>query len=132
MLTENQQAWVNALRSGEFTQATGTLQSGGSYCCLGVLCVVAERHGVPLVRDYAGGLFGGNLSRQSLVQDWVGIPRTSVNGIFSKAEDYPYSLALTELNDRGMTFSQIADAIEKHAESLFTCEPIGPETEESC
>jgi len=36
--------WVEALRSDRFEQARRELQScdGGSYCCLGVLCVVAE------------------------------------------------------------------------------------------
>lgn len=119
MLTENQQAWVDALRSGEFTQAKGTLQSDEGYCCLGVLCKVAERHGVFVAKDFSGKLYGDNLGQQSPVQDWVGIPRTSVNGLLKGTEDHPYLLALTELNDRGMPFSQIADIIEQNAESLF-------------
>jgi hypothetical protein len=117
MLTENQQAWVDALRSGEFKQITSTLQSGSGYCCLGVLCVVAERHGVPLAKNFFGELYGDNLGRQPLVQDWVGLPQSSVNGLFSRAGDYPY--ALTELNDRGKSFAEIADIIEKHADTLF-------------
>ena len=32
------QLWVNALRSGEYKQATGRLRKNDGYCCLGVLC----------------------------------------------------------------------------------------------
>jgi hypothetical protein len=34
------QKWIEALRSGQFTQARGALVEDGSYCCLGVLCAV--------------------------------------------------------------------------------------------
>jgi len=41
--------WVKALRSGVYQQTTGTLSDSRGYCCLGVLCVVADiepgRHG---------------------------------------------------------------------------------------
>jgi hypothetical protein len=50
-------AWVAALRSGEFTRTTGKLTrvDGGpngapvGHCCLGVLCELARRDGVPLL-----------------------------------------------------------------------------------
>jgi hypothetical protein len=37
------EAWVKALRSGDYRQANGKLfdPAAGSYCCLGVLCKVA-------------------------------------------------------------------------------------------
>jgi hypothetical protein len=37
-------AWINALRSGEYTQGRKYLNAEGALCCLGVLCEVA---GVP-------------------------------------------------------------------------------------
>lgn len=45
--------WVDALRSGEYSQTTGILggytDSGDArYCCLGVACMVAEKAGVPI------------------------------------------------------------------------------------
>lgn len=32
------EAWVAALRSGEYKQAQGQLRDGDRFCCLGVLC----------------------------------------------------------------------------------------------
>lgn len=117
MLTKNQQAWVNALRSGEFKQGREMLQSGDAYCCLGVLCVVAEREGVHVDKGPCG-LVGYNLSNQRFVRDWVGI--TSSYGHIECLET-----GLTTLNDgdptehRGKSFAEIADIIEQNAESLF-------------
>lgn len=37
--------WIEALRSGEYEQASGQLRLDGAYCCLGVLCEVA---GIPI------------------------------------------------------------------------------------
>lgn len=35
--------WLNALKSGEFTQGKGKLRDdNGNYCCLGVLSVICE------------------------------------------------------------------------------------------
>ena len=34
--------WVKALRSGKFEQGQKALRIGNTYCCLGVLCEVAE------------------------------------------------------------------------------------------
>jgi len=39
MLTEPQQLFINALKSGEFEQGEGTLRRiDGTWCCLGVAC----------------------------------------------------------------------------------------------
>lgn len=35
--------WVEALRSGKYKQGPTYFERGGKYCCLGVLCVIAER-----------------------------------------------------------------------------------------
>ena len=37
-----QRAWAKALRSGEFKQGKNKLQNFGKYCCLGVLCKIAD------------------------------------------------------------------------------------------
>lgn len=48
---ENIRKWVDALRSGEYTQDTGQLRSSHGFCCLGVACEVAIKNGVRLVYD---------------------------------------------------------------------------------
>jgi hypothetical protein len=37
--------WIEALRSGEYEQGIASLQSGGRFCCLGVLCDLAIKEG---------------------------------------------------------------------------------------
>lgn len=81
--------WVAALRSGEFKQTTGThfKEEENAYCCLGVLCVVAEQP--PLDRgegnwDFTNKVMGDFLLTQSLYYK----------------------------NDNGWTFTALADYIE--------------------
>ena len=38
MNSQIKQKWIDALRSGEYTQAQSKLYSGDGFCCLGVLC----------------------------------------------------------------------------------------------
>lgn len=78
-------------------QGIGRLQpSDGTFCCLGMLCRVAERHGIEVERTddddddddcaYATGLIGGfTLSGQPAVLDWardIGLaPNVCGNGL---------------------------------------------------
>ncbi len=95
---------VAALRSGEFKQGPGKLQRGYAYCCLGVACRVAERHGVAIVTHDDGQLYGSSLLLYPGVADWCGI-----RGVGSYRTS---TLALD--NDRHKhTFSRIADTIER-------------------
>jgi hypothetical protein len=41
MNTKLKSTWVEALRSGQYPQTTGTLHDVVGYCCIGVLCKVA-------------------------------------------------------------------------------------------
>lgn len=38
--------WADALESGDFSQTGGILRDARGFCCLGVLCELAVRHGV--------------------------------------------------------------------------------------
>jgi hypothetical protein len=101
--------WVEALRSGEWTQATGQLWDGTGYCCLGVLCKVAG------LRDDE---LAGKLSPPKGVLRAVGLPTAEgwVEGIDFGGQ-YPVGVWLTTLNDSAkFTFEQIADVIETHPE----------------
>ena len=42
MKKDIKQAWLNALRSGDYEQTTGYLEDKGEYCCLGVLCDITD------------------------------------------------------------------------------------------
>lgn len=117
MLTENQKKWISALRSGEYQQGKHKLQTdSNSFCCLGVACKVYEKEtGVKLPTDSNGNIKGGCLYSYKQVMRWVGL-RTDTgkpkNG----------SLPLTKLNDRGISFRDIADILEISPEEYFAQE----------
>jgi hypothetical protein len=111
-MNENAKRWVRELRSGRWSQAAGVLRSeDGRHCCLGVACAMSrlgfwDGGGAYWVDDYGSELF---LPRP--VQQWLGLADEggAFNGDFS----------LSELNDSGHSFEQIANIIEANADSLF-------------
>lgn len=113
-LTTAQQAWVDALRSGEYKQTTDTLQNRGGYCCLGVACAVAQKNGVTVLVDAIDhSVLGDNLTDQTDVFKWLGL--SQANGAIGRTQTQ-----LTTLNDRGrLTFNELADVIEWNADRLF-------------
>jgi hypothetical protein len=54
---KTKQAWMDALRSGEYKQATGMLydQQKDAYCCLGVLCKIVGLEITPDGKNVATG-----------------------------------------------------------------------------
>jgi hypothetical protein len=124
LLTANQEAWLQALESGEFKQTQGTLQRRDCFCCLGVACVVAEKEGIEVYRytkesqaapndGNIGDLSGCTLSAQWHVKDWLdlydsmGCP-VDINGP-----------SLVMMNDNGKTFPEIAAIIRANPEKYF-------------
>ncbi len=113
---EIKKRWVEALRSGEYNQAIGslrkTLDDGVTvgYCCLGVLCDVVrfdpEIHGEADMH-WDGNRFGGLTAEPPFAIDQY----VTVGG----SDDWT---ALIERNDGDggprRTFTQIADLIERH------------------
>lgn len=118
--------WTKLLRSEEFPQGGGALRSAdGNYCCLGVLCEMAVQEGIipaawlqyPTSADYTYGVPGdrttGDYSMGILpnaVREWAGM--SSTNG--SIDED----VALSTLNDQGMSFPDIANLIDQNVDIL--------------
>lgn len=117
--------WLEALRSGDYRQGTGHLRSvsNDTYCCLGVLCDIADPEGWESTIPESGTTgnlhhgYGGTPSPDTL--DRVGLPERFYNrpGISFKTEDnHEFNnpvAALTHQNDRmGKSFDEIADWIE--------------------
>ena len=105
--------WVAALRSGEYGQCTGGLtnQDRTLHCCLGVLCELAIKEGVPVrVKP--------SLAHPSWLQfdDLLGALPDSVGTwagmTVSKGQ------VLAAMNDAGAPFVKIADAIENDWETF--------------
>lgn len=116
MNPEVKKLWLQALRSGEYTQGTGVLRTrNDEYCCLGVLCEIAAQQGViPPPTQQRGGFttprayFYDEASHylSPRVMEWAGL--SSQTGI--RPESLGVSLAV--LNDDGSSFKEIADIIE--------------------
>jgi hypothetical protein len=51
MKTVYKDLWIAALESGDYEQSRGTLKNKTGYCCLGVLCEVAQMRGEELHND---------------------------------------------------------------------------------
>lgn len=105
--------WLTALRSGDYAQGNGRLRTAGDrFCCLGVLCDIAEKRGiVDSVLDEGRYRYGedGTAYLPAEVAEWSGVPWQGVLSDEWQAYD------LTVMNDKGVPFSMIADVIEGHA-----------------
>jgi|688.fasta_scaffold1797841_1 hypothetical protein len=116
-------AWLDALRSGNYTQTKDYLATANngqwSYCCLGVLCDVEERPST-LTMENSHLCFDRHVAglthhiRQFPV---LGESGQLPDGCYVFCDKTTRQLKLlTELNDLGFSFSEIADIIEE----LFT------------
>jgi len=99
---------VAALRSGKYTQTNGQLRDGDAFCCLGVACDISKL-----------GEWNGNkyFSEEGIlpneVRDYFGFYNSN-GGV----RDYHTESCLSELNDKGQSFIEIADFIETNWERL--------------
>ena len=123
-LNANAQKWVDALRSGEYTQGRSclrkTVEGVSTFCCLGVACDVYAQE--------VGGSWGPMDQRRDVkftdpeksvasgfltpaVTKWLGL-------LWIDGRNVKHSLS--RLNDFDhFTFTQIADFIESQPEGLF-------------
>ena len=136
--------WVEALRSGEYTQGTGRLRNDeGGRCCLGVLCDIAAAKGLgywvqkegdggaPIWQFLAYGkgdeIESGEALPPSPVSKWAfgsdeqGYGKTDNPTVPapSTCPDEncgcePGTISLAELNDGGASFAEIAALIEEY------------------
>jgi hypothetical protein len=111
MNPEVKKLWLDALRSGEYKQGRYKLRGIGGYCCLGVLCDLhsktAEGHKWCDAKFLAGGstYLGDAYGLPTEVRSWAGLLGST---------DREVTVArLGEDNDRGSTFAEIADRIER-------------------
>lgn len=119
--TEEQETWLQDLESGDFKQTTENLKDKYGYCCLGV---AAERYAPHLVeygtgRSSKGNDYGDQLCDDGLVDK---LQLYGETGNFQEVQyigDHKFG-ALTEMNDNGRTFQQIAEFIREYPWQVFT------------
>ena len=108
---------TTALRSGEYTQGVSTLENEGTFCCLGVLCKIAEKEGIKVgIEDNV--LEGNTLAFQDDVKEWSGVNTDEGAFILREMRIDGLQQRLTDLNDEDLTFPQIADVIDYFWEGL--------------
>jgi hypothetical protein len=128
MKTEVKELWLAALRSGDYEQTTGALHRRAGrcsdtgdyappgYCCLGVLCDLAVKAGVDVdVRSHPDGYTFFDNSSGALpmaVKKWAGLGSRNPHALYTDGEGDKMESDLIELNDSGVGFGRIADAIE--------------------
>lgn len=105
--------WVTALDSGEYPQTKGALKDADGYCCLGVLCEIAVKHGVIPPVKHSVHPTGESYEYDddivylpARVQEWAGL----------KFHDpYAAGLRLSTYNDEdNLSFPEIAHLIRTH------------------
>lgn len=115
--------WVTALRSGDYVQGQGSLRvedadGAVSYCCLGVLCRVAQQElveaGLTVKVNDRGRLTvdGATGTLTDAVADLFGMPNGTGALNDMPTDEKGRRPELTSLNDNGSTFDQLADLIE--------------------
>lgn len=126
--------WVAALRSGEYAQGKKALSLDNQYCCLGVLCDLAEKAGAvesitdtvdspdfesdeQVVTKFYGKHSASSFLPQEVVK-WSGVQDGIVDVHTPAVEGVSDAglVSLHILNDTGSTFAEIADLIEQDTE----------------
>lgn len=138
---EYKERWLKALRSGDYSQGKGYLKTiDNRYCCLGVLCdIFSEKVNGTWKLAESGTAFGFSLGNEFNIGQKC-FPPTELNTLVHElyhrevqfltyciplsSEDYNRLSALyilkgdtvylSDLNDKGVPFSEIADLIEKY------------------
>jgi len=112
-LKKVQKLWLEALRSGKYKQAVGQLREGNHFCCLGVLCdLYGKEKGKKWKNVATHPSFLNDLHLLPFqVIKWCGLKDYDPIGVGGKS--------LSTMNDRGKSFKEIADFIDKSRGDLF-------------
>lgn len=112
-----QTKWLEELRSGKHKQCTEDLRFRDSYCCLGVAAEFVL--GIKPQRAAPSNHWTFNGNSGCLAEgDWEQMGLVGDEGNFAEYRDDGGSLA--SLNDKGWTFTEIADFIEANPDLVFT------------
>jgi hypothetical protein len=110
---EVKRAWVEALRSGKYKQATGRLRRVDGYCCLGVLCNLYKESHQDCNWSEESDCFCFVIHEENTDPAMDFLPEKVVEWAGLDSSD-PHDGTLVGLNDRGATFDEIADVIEEN------------------
>lgn len=108
--------WAAELDSGEYEQTKHKLRDDYGFCCLGILCNLhaQENPEIAALNTSKYEYFGHSLITPRVVMEWSGL--TKPEGLFKDSDGK--NKILSELNDEGMTFPEIAKIIRKNWKKL--------------
>ncbi len=127
MKKEIKEQWIKALRSGEYRQARGKLckvngKGNKSFCCLGVLTDIAIKSGEvnggwrvydnTMIYDTSFALLSRNIIK------WAGMTGVDTDGEIYYENCRVSPIVLATKNDKGASFKQIANIIDKYIEGV--------------
>jgi hypothetical protein len=96
--------WLESLRSGKYAQGTNQLRCNDEFCCLGVLCDIVDPNAWDESEEWVYGTGEDQESEIGVLphrfRDFVALIPGAVES------------QLIQMNDAGITFSNIADYIE--------------------
>ena len=106
------ETWIKALKSGEFKQGKGYLESDGKYCALGILSLLSLVEGQCTYNQVDGlGRFDNKrytLSYNTLT--WAGMDLEDFKAdVLTEGE----LTSIADLNDRGLSFQKLAQIIDQ-------------------
>lgn len=119
------QKWVDALRSGKYHQGQSKLYSGDGFCCLGVLCdIYANQVGdITWVKKDPSKTVDDDKWDYWYFDDQSEVLPECVSKWAELDENDPvvtkdivgqdYLTTLASLNDKGVTFEDLAEVIEE-------------------
>jgi hypothetical protein len=111
---EHRRLWVEALRSGQYKRAIGSLRDKDrAYCCLGVACQISglgRWYNTSTYRVSAADKSSTHLPEE--VRKWLGL--SSYHGGYMSSV-----FGLSSHNDMGMSFAGIADIIDSAPAGLI-------------
>jgi hypothetical protein len=111
---ELRRRWVEALESGHYQQGKGLLCSGDKYCCLGVACDVFDKMfpGVLEIVDVG--------ERRTFDHAWAYTPQKVFDALgLGNSSGKAGDDWLPAMNDRGVSFPEIAAVIRSNPPGLF-------------
>jgi len=108
--------WIDALRSGDYTQCEGWLRVKDTHCVLGVLCDVHSKEKQTECKWQPSSLkeifeyCGNEVGLVDEVEEWIG--KDLIDSLLGAEND------LVIANDHGYNFDKLANMIEAHAKDL--------------
>ena len=105
--------WIDALRSGNYKQGVSFLRKGDEFCALGVACDLLKREFPPVIDQNGVYRYDGMLSElSSAIRLRIGLPSESF-GKRIQLKNGKVVTSISEANDEGADFNEIADLIER-------------------